>query len=150
MKTLFAAILPIFLIAFSPRPLHYKSGRSPQKSILNSPVPLQGTHWNLVELSNKRIPINATAKNMFLVLKSDSTVSGNGGCNAFSGNYSLGKDNAISFGDMVRTNILCPGIDFERKYLNALAKADHYTINGDTLSLQNQMVSLAKFAAGKK
>ncbi len=141
MKTVIAAIVPVFLLAMVQFPLK-----------LNKPidnVPLQGTRWNLVELSNKVIPANATAKNMFLVLKSDSTLTGNGGCNAFSGNYSLGKNNAIAFGGMVRTNILCPGIDFERKYLNALAKADHYNVNGDTLILKNQLLSLAKFTAAR-
>lgn len=147
MKTLFAAVLPIFLIAVSPRLLHYKEGLLPQKSILNSPVPLLETHWNLVELSGKKIPANATAKRMFLVLKSDSTVTGNGGCNAFSGNYSLGGGNEISFGAMVRTNILCGGIEFESRYLNALAKTNHYELKGDTLNFKNRLISLAKFAA---
>jgi len=141
MKTVIAAIVPVFLLAMVQFPLNLNKQRNA--------VPLEGTRWNLIELSNKTIPANATAKNMFLVLKSDSTVAGNGGCNAFSGNYSLGKDNEISFGDMVRTNVLCSGIDFERKYLDALAKADHYNVNGDTLTLKNQLVNLAKFVAGK-
>ncbi len=149
MKIIFAAFIPVFLLATVQRPL--KKGTPPllQKSFLNSDAPLQGTRWQLVELSGKKIPVNATTKNMFLVLKSDSTVSGNGGCNAFSGNYSLGKDNEISFGEMVRTNVLCGGIDYERNYLNALAKSDHYDVRGDTLTLTNELVSLAKFAAGK-
>ena len=149
MKTLFTVLIPIFLLTISYRPINNNGSANTQNSSIKSSVPLQGTHWNLIELSNKMIPANATSKNMYLVLKSDSTVSGNGGCNAFSGNYSLGKNNQISFGEMVRTNVLCAGIDFERKYLNALAKADHYEIKGDTLSLQNQMVSLAKFTAAK-
>ena len=147
MKTLIAAIIPIFFLVKSNVVLNAGKHSATPLKVVNGTAPLQGTHWKLVELSNKRIPVNATAKSMFLVLKSDSTVSGNGGCNAFSGNYSLGKENEITFGEMVRTNILCPGIDFERKYLNALAKADHYSIVGDTLSLQNHFVSLAKFTA---
>jgi heat shock protein HslJ len=141
MKTVIAAIVPVFLLVMVQFPLNLKKQRND--------VPLQGTRWNLIALSNQLVPVNATSKDMFLILKSDSTATGNGGCNAFSGNYSLGKDNEISFGDMVRTNVLCAGIDFERKYLNALAKADHYNVDGDTLTLKNQMINLAKFVARK-
>lgn len=149
MKIIFATLIPMFFLAIVQRPLKKRTPIFLQKSILNTDVPLQGTRWQLVELSGKKIPVNATTKNMFLILKSDSTVSGNGGCNAFSGNYSLGNGNQISFGEMVRTNVLCGGIDYERNYLNALAKANHYDVKGDTLTLANQLISLAKFAAGK-
>jgi heat shock protein HslJ len=82
---------------------------------------------------------------MYIILKSDSTVSGNGGCNEFSGTYSLGKNYDIIFGELVRTNILCPGIDYEKDYLNAIANTDHYEIVGNELLLQNKLTSLAKF-----
>ena len=120
-----------------------------KSTIIGSDLPLINTHWKLVELDGKKIPSNATSKEMYMRLKSDSTVTGNGGCNAFSGNYSLGKNNEISFGEMVRTNILCAGIDFERKYLNAISKSDHYQIMGNMLSLQNNFTSLAKFVGSK-
>lgn len=137
MKLLFAIFIGCFALAMKIEPLK------------NTELPLQNIHWKLIELSGKFIPANATAKEMFMVLKNDSTAAGNGGCNAFSGHYSLGKNNEISFGEMVRTNILCGGIDFERKYLDVLSKTDHYKISGDTLSLQNQFIDLAKFV-GKK
>lgn len=149
MKTLFVVLLPMFLTAMIQRPLKNGTPALSQKTFLNSDVPLQGTRWQLIELSGKTIPPDATAKKMYLMLKSDSTVNGNGGCNTFSGNYSLGKDNQISFGEMVRTNLLCSGVNYEKDYLNALAKADHYNINGDTLILKNELVNLLKFTAGK-
>ena len=128
-------------------PIGHEQKNNPKSTLSNSP--LQNIHWKLVELGGKEIPGNATAKEMFIVFKNDSTVSGNGGCNTFSGMYSLGKNNEISFGEMVRTNMLCSGVDFERKYINALSKTDHYKITGDTLSLRNQLVIIAKFI-GKK
>ena len=148
MKTLFAVIIPIFFVVAS----SFSSKENLSMFSKNSEdqnTPLIGTRWQLVELSGTKVPVNATAKNGWLSFKADSTVSGNGGCNAFSGNYSLGKDNEISFGQMVRTNILCGGIDYERNYLNALAKADHYALSGDTLTLKNELVDLAKFTAEK-
>jgi heat shock protein HslJ len=50
---------------------------------------------------------------------------------------------------MVRTNMLCSAVEFERKYINALSKTDHYKITGDTLSLRNQLVIIAKFIGEK-
>lgn len=144
MKLLFVIFIGWFTLAMNHVPS--KNMENNKRAFTkNADLPLQNTHWKLVELSGKMIPANATAKEMFFVLKNDSTVSGNGGCNAFSGNYSLGKNNEISFGELVRTNILCGGIDFERKYLNALARTDNYKIIGNTLSLQNRFMSLAKF-----
>ncbi len=149
MKTIFVLLIPMFFLAMNQRPLNKQTHASSRMPVLKKAAPLLGTRWNLVELSGKRIPVNATAKNRFIILKSGSTVSGNGGCNAFSGNYSLGKDNEISFGEMVRTNVLCPGIDVERNFLDALAKADHYDLKGDTLILKNQLINLAGFVAEK-
>jgi heat shock protein HslJ len=143
MKTVSISAIPLLLLiifSFSFR------GKSSDK--INTP--LIGTHWNLVELNGQKVAINATSKPMYLEFKPDSTVSGNGGCNAFSGSFGTSNKNEISFGDMVRTNVLCAGIDNEKKFLDALAKSDHYKISNDTLILRNQMVDLAKLVAGKK
>jgi len=141
-----------FFIAFCSMANYHSidSGQSFDSFRAPSNTPLLETKWKLLELSNILIPKNATQKEMYFILKSDSTVKGDGGCNSFSGNYGLGKDNKISFGEMIRTNLFCAGIDYERKFLNALSKADHYEIKGDTLSLKNQMIILAKFVAGSK
>jgi heat shock protein HslJ len=143
MKILIALMAGIFaLTAFRDTHINQPVRDS---SIDSNNLPLQNTRWKLVELGGKKVPVNATSKPMYLILKSDSTVSGNGGCNAFSGTYSLGKNNEIIFGELVRTNILCPGIDYEKTYLNAIANTDHYEIMGNELLLQNKLTSLAKF-----
>jgi len=147
MKILIGFIAGIFsLSAFQNKELIHHVENT---SIVSNNLPLQNTRWKLVELGGKKIPANATSKQMYLILKSDSTVSGNGGCNAFSGTYSLGKNNEIIFGELVRTNILCPGIDYEKSYLNAIAKTDHYEIVGNELLLQNKLTSLAKFTGSE-
>jgi len=108
-------------------------------------TPLQGTRWDLVALSNANIASEKMPGNIYIILNKDSTVTGNGGCNSFTGKYSLGKNNVLSFGEMVRTNVACPAIDVERKFVNSLAKTDHYYIKGDTLSLnRGQFRSLVK------
>ncbi|MGN6803569.1 MAG: META domain-containing protein [Ginsengibacter sp.] len=143
MKTLSISVTPLLLLIIFTSSFR---GRSSDK--MNTP--LIGTHWNLVALNGQMVAPNATSKSMYLEFKADSTVSGNGGCNAFSGNFSTNNKNEISFGDMVRTNVLCNGINNEKKFLDALAKSDHYKISNDTLILRNQMVDMAKLVAGKK
>jgi heat shock protein HslJ len=147
MKILIALLAVIFsLSAFKDNGLVHNVENT---STVSNNLPLLNTLWKLVELGVKKIPANATSKQMYLILKSDSTVSGNGGCNAFSGTYSLGKNNEIIFGELVRTNILCPGIDYEKSYLNAIAKTDHYEIVGNELLLQNKLTNLAKFTGSE-
>jgi heat shock protein HslJ len=147
MKIVFAAFIGWITLAINPIAANKSIGTTPGNSIVSADAPLTKTHWKLVQLSNATVPVNATARGMYIVFKEDSTVSGNGGCNDFSGSYLVGKNHEISFGNMVRTNMLCPGIHLEEKFLNALAKADHYLISGDTLSLQRQFISIAKFNA---
>jgi heat shock protein HslJ len=148
MKILIALVAAIFsLSAFKDNGLVHNVENT---STVSNNLPLRNTRWKLVELGGKKIPANATSKQMYLILKSDSTITGNGGCNAFSGTYSTGKNNEIIFGEVVRTNILCPGIDFEKTYLDAIAKTDHYQIVGNELLLQNKLTSLAKFTGNDK
>lgn len=147
MKILLGFVFAFFLMA-AQRPINTRQNLDNFKILSNTP--LLKTRWKLIELSSNILPSNSTQKEMYMILKSDSTVKGDGGCNTFSGSYAVGKNNEISFGEMVRTNVFCEGIDFERKFLNALSKADYYEIKGDTLSLKSQLVNLAKFVADKK
>ncbi|MDE3184652.1 MAG: META domain-containing protein [Bacteroidota bacterium] len=147
MKIVFAAFIGWFTLSMNHFPANKSNKPTCGNLILRAGAPLTKTHWKLVQLSNVPVPVNKAANEMYIVFKDDGTVSGNGGCNNFSGTYLVGKNNEISFGNMVRTNILCPEINFEEKYLNALAKADHYMIIEDTLSLQRQFISVAKFVA---
>lgn len=149
MKIVFAAFIGWFTLAMNQIPDNISNKTTPEKFIIGADAPLTKTHWKLLQLSNVTVPVNKAASEMYIIFKDGGTVSGNGGCNNFSGTYIVGKNNEISFGNMVRTNILCPGIDYESKYLNALAKVDHYSIIGDTLSLQRQFISVAKFVAEK-
>lgn len=117
-----------------------------EKSFVNTAAPLVGTRWALMELSNTKISSNPTSHNIFFILEKDSTVSGNGGCNTFKGGYTLGKNNSIQFGEIVRTNVSCEAIAVEQKFINALAGADHYYLTGDTLLLnRGASMNLAKF-----
>lgn len=145
MKILTIAI--IVLVSLTINKIGFDSGTS-EKTSVRMDAPLVGTQWTLVELSNTKIPANAMSNGIFFILRKDSTVSGNGGCNTFTTRYALGKNNRIQFGEMVRTNVSCEAIAIEQKFINALASADHYHLTGDTLLLnRGASMNLAKFVA---
>ncbi len=145
MKILTIAI--IVLVSLTINKIGFDSGTS-EKTSVRMDAPLVGTQWTLVGLSNTKIPANAMSNGIFFILRKDSTVSGNGGCNTFTTRYALGKNNRIQFGEMVRTNVSCEAIAIEQKFINALASADHYHLTGDTLLLnRGASMNLAKFVA---
>ena len=148
MKMLSFAIIGLFVLNTNFLKITKISPGIAKNSFIHAEIPLQGTHWNLVALSNANTALEKTRGNIFIILNKDSTVTGNGGCNSFTGKYILGKNHELSFGEMVRTNVACPAIDVERKFINALAKTDHYYVKEDTLSLTaGQFRILVKFVA---
>jgi heat shock protein HslJ len=65
-------------------------------------------------------------------------VSGNGGCNTFTGSYTLSSSNAIAIGPLASTLRACadPAVDTqEQQYLAALGLAKTYRVTGDQLTL---------------
>ena len=65
-------------------------------------------------------------------------VSGNGGCNTFSGSYTL-NGNSIKIGPLAATQRACLEDDIttqEQQYLAALELADTFTVTGARLDLQ--------------
>ena len=150
MKILSVAIIGLFTLNTNFLMIKKISPGIAKNSFIPAELPLLGTHWDLIALSNTNAPLEKTPGKVFLILNKDSTVTGNGGCNSFTGKYSLGKDNAIYFGEMARTNISCSAIDLERRFINALAKTDNYYVKGDTLSLnRGRFNSLVKFVAAQ-
>ncbi len=150
MKILSVAIIGLFALNMNYLTIKNISRGTAKNSFIHAEIPLLGTHWDLVALSDTKIPLEKTSGKIYLILNKDSSVTGNGGCNSFTGKYGLGKDDAIFFGEMARTNIACPDVDLERRFINALAKTDHYVVKGDTLSLNSgRFKSLAKFVAAQ-
>ena len=150
MKILLVVIIGFITVNMSSMTLKRNIPNMAKSSFISAEVPLQGTRWNLVSLSNANTALDKTPGTAYLILNKDSTVTGNGGCNSFDGKYSLGKDNAIYFGEMARTNLSCSAIDLERRFINALAKTDNYYVKGDTLSLnRGRFNSLVKFVAAQ-
>ena len=111
-------------------------GTSPAVSAAPSGVPLEGTTWQLTDLrlsgAYAPVPPGATVT---LTLQ-DGQASGSGGCNQYSGPYTLSGD-SLTFGTLVQTLMLCEGVrgTVETFYFADLPAVAHWAIEGDTLTL---------------
>jgi copper homeostasis protein (lipoprotein) len=109
------------------------------------------TKWKLTQVKGKPIEnpgsMNAEA---FLQFKGvNNRVQGHGGCNSFSGEFTLSDNQKISFSDMLSTRMFCPEMQIEQALLDILKQADSYEINEDQLVLKGNSASLATFQAVK-
>ena len=114
---------------------------------VKSPV---GKHWKLVELRGVKVEyVNGQSREMYMTLKEgDNILIGHGGCNTFSGKYSLKGPVSISFHEIISTEMACPNMNNEAAFLQVLQTADNYALNGDTLFLHKaKMAPLARFEA---
>jgi heat shock protein HslJ len=109
---------------------------------------IAGKYWKLVELNGKPVP--SLEREPHMILKADGKVNGFGGCNAFTGTYTLDAPaSRISFGQIASTMMACmTGMDMEQAFHEVLRHADSYTLDGDRLALNRaRMAPLARFEA---
>ena len=111
---------------------------------------LTETYWRLTELMGQPIVYSDGAKKeMHLILKKEgNSVTGNGGCNSFTGSYSLQDGYGIIFSQLAATRMACINMDKEKEFMDMLPTVDNYVIKGNILSLiKASMAPLAKFEA---
>lgn len=106
-------------------------------------------YWKLIEINGQAISGNFNKEPHFILKNEDNRVNGNGGCNGFGGTYTLSEEtNRISFSELFSTKMACPDMSVEQAFMDILSKADNYSLNGDTLTLNKaRMAPLAKFVA---
>jgi heat shock protein HslJ len=102
---------------------------------------LTGTQWRLLQIGAEGVPATAT------LAFSDSTMSGRGGCNQFSGPYTAegggGVGQLFSAGPLASTRMFCGEQQaFENRYFEALDGAQRWSIEGDTLELSGAGTAL--------
>ena len=125
------------------------SCESSKKASAVSGKPLKGTYWKLTELAGTPVIAREGVKEVYMKISAtDSTVQGNGGCNGFGGNYTLGDGDRIRFYKLISTMMACDGLDVENAFYRTLENTDSYAIKGDTLQLHRaRMAPLARFVA---
>lgn len=111
---------------------------------------LRDTKWELEALNNKPIDTNTFITHPFIVFQEDGTFSGNLGCNTYFGSYYNKKDK-LQLEYSGATKRLCPVMDMERDYLNALKKdISSFSIDGNILILYAGKEEVFRFKDGGK
>ncbi|WP_447641075.1 MULTISPECIES: META domain-containing protein [Chitinophagaceae] len=104
--------------------------------------------WKLNYITGPRITFDGLYPNKkpFMILDSSKLqVSGNTGCNNFSGPFTLQND-SVHFRDLATTMMSCmDGGQGETIFLGMLAKVSHYRVSGDTLWLRYKKLDAMRF-----
>jgi heat shock protein HslJ len=113
-------------------------------------APLAGTSWRLVELNGQ--PVIGEVPLTLQFAADGQRVSGNGGCNQFSGPYAQ-NGASLRFGPLISTRRACldPALNTqETAYFQALESTTRYSIEGGQLLLYrgNQVVARFEPAQG--
>jgi heat shock protein HslJ len=110
--------------------------------------PLEGTHWDAVELAGTAVTVRDASQSPYLLFLPEGRVAGSDGCNRVAGSYELHGER-IAFGQLAGTQMACPDTDaIERAFGAALASAKRLTRSGDRLELADANgTTLAVFAA---
>jgi heat shock protein HslJ len=116
---------------------------------LDLPAGLVDRYWRLTELMGQPVPPTNGPKEAHLRFHPASNrFSGNGGCNNLLGGFELSAPNRIRFSRVASTQMACPGVETEPRFLEVLERADSYFLRGDTLVLNRaRMAPLARFVA---
>jgi heat shock protein HslJ len=110
-------------------------GSSGTTGTVTSEGQVEGVTWTLTELNGEAPPEGVEATLSF----DGSTVSGNSGCNTYSGAATFDEDVVKISDQLTSTLIACePTVgEFEGAYLTMLADASIFAADGDTLTLSN-------------
>jgi heat shock protein HslJ len=98
---------------------------------------LVGTSWELINLDGDPIA-GETMEGIAVTLEfiSSTEAGGSGGCNNFGAEYSANTDGSIDFSNIFSTLMACEiGGNVEAAYFAALDVADHYRVDGQTLTI---------------
>jgi heat shock protein HslJ len=105
---------------------------------------LLGKKWKLSELAGKEVDVPQEA---YIMLDAASnSVSGNLGCNDFTGSYELKNGNRIKFSRLAVTQKMCLNMEIEDGLKKTLETVDNYNIADSKLILNRaRMAPLAVF-----
>ena len=101
-----------------------------------SDVALRNSYWKLIQLGESPVQVGEHQREPHLILaEGKMQVSGSGGCNRFTGGFTLEGDR-LRFSRMASTMMACvDGMEQEGRFLADLAKVARYRIVGDQLEL---------------
>lgn len=105
------------------------------------------TTWKLVRMNGKAVnAADYSDKGMPTATFKDGQLSGYGGCNSYSGTYTLKEDGAIKIGPVMSTKMFCnKGSEGETEYYQALDKVNTAKTEGNSLILLNGSTELLAY-----
>ena len=117
-------------------------------------APLAGTYWKLTSIGADAYNHEGGEAEPHLKFDGESgTVSGQTGCNSFSGGYETSSDTRgamLKLGNLAVTMRACiRGMEVERAYLDGLGAVNRYEISGNTLTLYADDDRLLVFEAAQ-
>ncbi len=119
------------------------------RALRKSQKPLIGTEWQLVQLGGRMLDSVNKAETeadggrftlLFTKAEASAENDGNnlygiGACNRYLGSYTLGENRALTISDLATTRMMCPDIETEDAYFEALRSVTHYDMDGPMLLL---------------
>ncbi len=102
------------------------------------PRPFSGTVWTLESYANgSAVVLPRAGTTITAVFSADGRVTGSGGCNQYAADY-ISNGSSLEVGTVSVTSKSCsaPVAAQEAAYLDLLASAEEYRVNGDWLSLR--------------
>lgn len=111
---------------------------------------LTATSWQLSTIIGKSVTASDYAKGLpDATFTADNKINGNGGCNRYSGTYTLEENGKISFGPMLSTKMFCPG-GGEEGFMKAMGQVNTAKIEGKNLVFSNGDNVVLVFIPNKK
>lgn len=101
-------------------------------------------NWSLTTLPDTSFTI--PQGRIYITFNSKGAVSGNGGCNGFSGNYTA-NGTTVHFSNLISTLMWCDYGDLETKFMNALQQTNNFAVQNSTLSLYHDASLVATLTA---
>ena len=90
--------------------------------------------WQLVSGTQGGAELQIEASNPLTIVFDSERVTGHGGCNSFSGGYTL-DGSSLTIGPVASTQMACESLDLETAYLTGLSDIDTASSGGDELTL---------------
>jgi copper homeostasis protein (lipoprotein) len=110
-------------------------------------TPLVNTYWKLVSIAGDTVGTHKDQREVHMLLEMDEPqVRGFAGCNRFFGGYETDGD-TLGFGQLASTMAMCPYMDDETAFFQALEKVGAYEILGESLELRCEDGNVIRFVA---
>jgi heat shock protein HslJ len=96
---------------------------------------LTATAWELSSIDGKKVDAASNRNGLpTAIFNMEHKISGNGGCNQYSGSYNLNDEGGVNISQIMATKMFCEG-GIENEYLKVLEKVNMAKIDKDKLIL---------------